>query len=98
MHCTHAEVGAWFGISQQAVSKKLQSDPFKSTWETGWAKGSISLRRQQKQRADAGDKTMLIWLGKQWLGQSDKQEVTHITLETIEAELERIQRERAKRS
>ena len=37
---------------------------------------------------------MLIWLGKQWLGQADKQEVQHSTLDTIEAELARIERER----
>lgn len=80
MHCTEAEVAAWFSkpgatINQQAISKKLQQEPFKTTWANGWAKGNISLRRQQKQRADAGDKTMLIWLGKQWLGQSDRQAV-----------------------
>jgi hypothetical protein len=80
MHCTHAEVAAWFSrpgatISQQAISRKFQREPFKSTWAIGWAKGSISLRRKQKQMADDGDKTMLIWLGKQWLGQSDRQAV-----------------------
>lgn len=99
MHCTETEVAAWFSrpgatLSHQAVSKKLQREPFKSTWATGWAKGSISLRRQQKQRADAGDKTMLIWLGKQWLGQADKSEVRTSTLDSIEAELDAIERKR----
>ncbi len=80
MHCTEAEVAAWFSspgatLTQQAISKKLQREPFKSAWSSGWVKGSISLRRKQKQMADAGDKTMLIWLGKQWLGQRDKQDV-----------------------
>jgi len=71
MHCTQEEVGAWFGCTHKTISLKLRQRPFKAVWETGWAKGNISLRRQQKQRADAGDKTMLIWLGKQWLGQKD---------------------------
>ena len=80
MHCTEAEVAAWFStteqsISQSAMSRRLSREPLKTVWAQGWAKGAISLRRQQKQRADAGDKTMLIWLGKQWLGQHDRQEV-----------------------
>lgn len=58
-------------ISQQAISKRLQKEPLKSTWAAGWAKGNISLRRTQKQQADSGNATMLIWLGKQWLGQRD---------------------------
>jgi len=97
MHCTEAEVGAWFGVTQQAISKRLQREPAKTVWTTGWAKGNISLRRQQMQRAEAGDKTMLIWLGKQWLGQTDHQEITHVTLDSLEAELDRIEREHARR-
>ena len=82
MHCTEAEVAAWFSkpgatLTQQAVSKKLKREPFKTVWATGWAKGNISLRRIQKQRADAGDRTMLVWLGKQWLGQQDKTGIEH---------------------
>jgi hypothetical protein len=52
----------------------------------------ISIRRQQLKLAEAGNATMLIWLGKQVLGQRDKiaQEikvkddgVTRITLEEL---------------
>jgi len=39
-------------------------------------KGHVSLRRSQVQNALNGSTTMQIWLGKQWLGQSDKQEIT----------------------
>ena len=44
MHCTESEVAAWFStnersITQQAISKKLQRQPFKGVWERGWAKG-----------------------------------------------------------
>lgn len=74
MHCTQEEAAAWFGVTQKTISYKLRIKPFKQVWETGWAKGNISLRRTQKQRADGGDKTMLIWLGKQWLGQKDHHE------------------------
>ena len=36
----------------------------------------IELRQKQFQMAMDGDVKMLIWLGKQMLGQADKQEVT----------------------
>ena len=38
--------------------------------------GFVSLRRKQYELAMAGNATMLIFLGKQYLGQSDKREVT----------------------
>jgi hypothetical protein len=36
-----------------------------------------SLRRKQVERALAGSDTMLIWLGKQRLGQNEKTETDH---------------------
>lgn len=42
----------------------------------------ISLRRRQFQAADAGDKTMLVWLGKQYLEQKDRAETSQaVTLD-----------------
>lgn len=91
MHCTQQEVGSWFGCTQQAVSKRLARDaPLAEAWQRGWDKGSISLRRAQFEAAQAGDRTMMIWLGKQWLGQADKIETRHLTLDAIEEELQRI--------
>ena len=46
------------------------SDIYKSKSSTG----KMSLRRQQFKSAEAGNVTMQIWLGKQWLGQTDKVE------------------------
>jgi hypothetical protein len=44
------------------------------------ASGKASLRRKQFQVADGGNVGMLVWLGKQYLGQTDKveQQVDHI--------------------
>lgn len=39
------------------------------------AEGRTALRRKQMQLALAGDNTMLIWLGKQRLDQSDKKQI-----------------------
>ena len=75
---------------------------FRKVIEKGRADGKRSLRRLQWEAAEKGDRTMLIWLGKQWLAQTDRQEVTNVTLETIEAELAKLERqheyERARRS
>ena len=38
------------------------------------AAGKMSLRREQWRSAEKGNVTMQIWLGKQWLGQTDKVE------------------------
>ena len=38
--------------------------------------GKASLRRMQYGAANKGNVTMQIWLGKQYLGQNDKQEIT----------------------
>ena len=39
--------------------------------------GRASLRRMQYVAAKKGNATMQIWLGKQYLGQKDKQEIEH---------------------
>ena len=75
MHCTQQEVAAFFNTTRKTISLKLRQEPYKSAWERGWGKGNISLRRKQFQAAEAGDRTMLVWLGKQWLGQTDKSQV-----------------------
>ncbi len=38
--------------------------------------GKMSLRRKQYSTAMAGNPTMLVWLGKNWLGQTDKIDTT----------------------
>jgi hypothetical protein len=40
------------------------------------SEGQELLRAKQYQTAMEGDKTMLVWLGKQYLGQKEKQDVT----------------------
>ena len=41
------------------------------------SEGKKSLRRLQWSAAQGGSVPMMTWLGKQWLGQTDKQEVDH---------------------
>lgn len=48
---------------------------FEQVYQKYSAGGKISLRRMQFKSAEAGNVTMQIWLGKQYLGQTDKQEM-----------------------
>lgn len=72
MCCSIEEVAAYFRTTVQTVRARLKKDPLKAVWESGLARGRISLRRAQMQSALGGDRTMQIWLGKQLLDQKDK--------------------------
>jgi hypothetical protein len=60
----------------------------------GSAVGKVSLRRLQWKAARKGSAAMLIWLGKQLLGQSDKVDVKDATPAERHAEAIRRNRER----
>lgn len=49
----------------------------RDAWEHGRALGMLSLRRKQSEMAQEGNVTMLIWLGKQLLGQKDSTSIEH---------------------
>lgn len=77
--CTLREVAGWFKCSEdtiQRVLKRERGQTFSEFFGMYSAAGDISIRRAQYQKAQSGDVKMLIWLGKQRLGQTDKQEVT----------------------
>ena len=48
------------------------NDRFRSIIDKGVAEGRTNLRQLQWKSAEGGNVTMLIWLGKQYLGQADK--------------------------
>lgn len=76
MHCTLSEISAITGIHRDNLSG---NKAFMQVYRKNIALGKKSLRRKQWEKADEGNPTMLIWLGKQYLGQSDQveQQVTH---------------------
>ena len=51
-------------------------DNFEALYKKHQGEGKASLRRAQWKAAQDGNPTMLVWLGKQMLGQRDKQEIT----------------------
>ena len=68
---TNAEIAAMLGINVDTLADNF-SVPLKKGRDA--AKGS--LRAKQYARAMEGSDTMLIWLGKQYLDQKDKSDLT----------------------
>ena len=71
--CTNREIASYFECSESLLSKSYSSFITK-----GRDKGKIRLRQLQYKAAERGNTSMLIWLGKQILGQTDKQEIEMI--------------------
>ena len=68
-----------------------ENSDFSKAYKKGQALLNASLRRKQIQVAMTGNVTMLIWLGKQHLGQQDRVFVPHFDLEQCtDEQLERI--------
>ena len=87
IQCTKDEMCAIFQIDEVTLTKWCKqtygigfSDIYKSKSSTG----KMSLRRQQFKSAENGNVTMQIWLGKQYLGQTDKVEAKNENTNTNE--------------
>ena len=74
--CTDEEIAAFLGVSVDTLTNKNNVATFTECKKEGQSNGKISLRRQQMKAAEAGNVSMLIWLGKQHLGQTEKQEMS----------------------
>jgi AraC-like DNA-binding protein len=70
--CTYEEMAAHLNTSPDTLSRR-----FKDVIETARQSGRTSLRRAQWKAALGGNTTMMIWLGKQELGQRDKHDLEH---------------------
>jgi len=86
LHCTYEEVAAWLSskydlpidLGKDDVEYFFrQNEKAKAAFERGKGKSMISLRRKQIQKAMDGDTSMLIWCGKNLLGQKDRQQNEH---------------------
>lgn len=77
MQCTLEEIAGFFRCSEDTIErwcKRTYKIGFADVFKQKRSGGKISLRRFQFKLAETNP-TMAIWLGKQWLGQADKQEV-----------------------
>lgn len=78
IQCTLQEIASWFECSEDTIERAVKREKelsFAEFYEQKAATGKISLRRKQWQLALGGDKTMLIWLGKQHLEQTERKAV-----------------------
>lgn len=66
IHCTMNEM-----VDIMGVSKDTLKNNFSHIIDKGKADGKMRLRRKQVEVAMSGNHTMLIWLGKQLLSQSE---------------------------
>jgi len=78
INCTHEEMASVLGMSIRTFQERLAEDPeLRTIIEKNRDEGKASLRRAQWKSALGGDRTMMIWLGKNHLGQTDRQAVEH---------------------
>lgn len=84
IQATTKECAAVLGVTEMTYIqfKKRHAPLIDDTYAEGSGKGLASLRRRQFQMSEKSA-TMAIWLGKQYLGQSDKQEIAS-TVEVID--------------
>lgn len=64
--CKTEEIASWFGVSRDTIERRFAAELTK-----GRLLVKQSLRRWQLEAAKKGNVAMLIWLGKQMLGQTD---------------------------
>ena len=69
IQCTQEEIANFLGISVRTLKR---DDEFCRLYKKGMDNGKMSLRRWQFEKAKKGNTSMLIWLGRQYLGQSEE--------------------------
>jgi hypothetical protein len=82
IQCTAEECASVFDCSADTLDRRLKEagfDGFADFYKRHSGEGKASLRRAQWKAAQDGNPTMLIWLGKQMLGQRDKHDLDHTT-------------------
>ena len=95
LHCTQVEIAGFFDCTVDTIQnhcKKKWKMGFSEYYDKKSSAGKIALRRKQMELAGLtegtkhrpGDKTMLIWLGKNMIGQKDRHE-TDLSDKTVES-------------
>lgn len=77
IHCTGEEQASILGVDYDTLNAACKRDKgigFSDYFKQKSSGGKMSLRRRQYTSAMDGNTTMLVWLGKNWLGQSDMPE------------------------
>lgn len=92
--CTLEEICSFFHVTDKTLNswcRRTYGETFSEVFKQKRNIGNISLRRYQFQAAKKGNVTMLIWLGKQRLGQTDKVQMdTSAVMNKLDAVLDGI--------
>lgn len=78
LQCTIEEICCYFDCDDKTLSawcQRTYKKRFSEIFKIKRGSGKISLRRKQFETAMAGNPTMLIWLGRNYLGQTDRIDV-----------------------
>jgi len=91
IQCTIYECASILDMDTDTLNAALKRDGnecFSAYYQLKSQHGKASLRRRQYETAKDGNPTMLIWLGKQWLGQRDNRDtvVTQVDVESDQYE------------
>lgn len=84
--CTANEIADILDVSVDTLERRIQQEcnmSFADFFKKHSAHGKMSLRRKQFEVAMKGNVSMLIWLGKQYLGQTEK-------IENLEADIPQV--------
>jgi len=87
IQCTGEEQAGILGIDYETLNRACKREKdlsFKDYYAQKSAGGKKSLRRRQYTTAMEGNPTMLVWLGKNWLGQTDKIEADVVNLPKLD--------------
>ena len=68
---SQASLAALLNISHDTLSRRLQEPEYREAFERGRSEGCAEISNLQMKAARKGNPAMLIWLGKQHLGQRD---------------------------
>lgn len=85
LQCTLGEIAGFFDCSEDTIQnwcKRTYGETFSAVYKTYSAAGKVSLRRFQFKLAEKNP-GMAIFLGKNWLGQTDKFEQTVLEVEDL---------------
>jgi len=91
LQCTLREIAAWFNCSEDTVERWVKREygrkcTFKKKYDEISPAGLISLRRAQFKLAEK-NATMAIFLGKNYLGQTDRYETENVTSHSFDNNL-----------
>ena len=74
---TDEQVAAYFNLEPGEMMCRIEADPeMKRIWKLGRLAGQAQILMNQSETALAGHAQMQMWLGKQYVGQAEKQDHT----------------------